>query len=193
MKLREAVKTLVLGDARRFPFLDVASLRTLFPAEHPKTFQSGIRRLVDAGILQHVKRGLYMNVTAARLGAGGPGLMASALRPGAICYLSLESALAEWGSISQAPMRLTWMTTGRRGEFSTPWGTMEFTHTERDPLELLARTNRLPERHLRIAQPDLALEDLRRVRRNLHLVDEEEHRDIVTSYGEERSACNRCR
>ncbi len=41
----------------------------------------------------------------------------------------LESALSEYGVISQIPIdRLTIMTTGRKGHYKTPYGTIEFTH-----------------------------------------------------------------
>ena len=187
MKFADAIKALAVNaDRESFPLLDKNALLTMLPSQHPKALEYTIRRLHDAGILQRVKKGLYINATTHRPVVERPGLMAAMLRPGCLSYLSLESALAEWGSISQGPMRYTMMTTGRRGEFATAWGSIEFTHTGRSTLEILERTELLKDRRMRIANPDLALEDLRRTRRNQHLVDEEEHRDIVAAWRRDR-------
>ena len=53
------------------------------------------------------------------------------LRPREINYISLESKLSEAGVISQITTALTCMTTGSPGRFDTPWGAVEFTHTDR--------------------------------------------------------------
>lgn len=68
-------------------------------------------------------------------------------------------------------MRLTLMTTGRRGEYSTPFGVIEFTHTARSVLDVLDGTLDFG-RPLRIATRRTAYRDLKRVGRNLHLVDQ---------------------
>ncbi|PHM28446.1 hypothetical protein [Xenorhabdus budapestensis] len=58
--------------------------------------------------------------------------LAKAMRRGEYNYVSLESALSEYGAISQIPIdRLTVMTTGRKGTYKTPFGIIEFTHTKR--------------------------------------------------------------
>ena len=54
------------------------------------------------------------------------------MRRGEYSYISLETMLSEYGAISQVPIdRLTVMTTGRKGEYETPFGVIEFTHTKR--------------------------------------------------------------
>ena len=86
--------------------------------------------------------------------------------------MSLESTLSEYGAISQIPLdRLTIMTTGRKGEYKTPFGTIEFTHTKRSPNEILNHTEAIG-RPLRLANKNTAYRDLKRVGRNTHLVDE---------------------
>ncbi|EYU15471.1 hypothetical protein [Photorhabdus aegyptia] len=65
--------------------------------------------------------------------------IAKALRRGEYNYISLESALSEYGVISQILIdRLTVMTTGRKGLYHTPLGTIEFTHTKRQQEDILA-------------------------------------------------------
>lgn len=74
------------------------------------------------------------------------------------------------GFISQVPVdRLTIMTTGREGEYPTPFGTIEFTHTKRSVPAILERCVDSG-RALRLATETAAIADLRRVGRNQHLL-----------------------
>ncbi len=96
--------------------------------------------------------------------------VAKSLRRGEYNYISLESALSEYGVISQIPIvRLTVMTTGRKGVFKTPYGVIEFTHTDRDDIDILNNTI-LSDRPLRIATESAAIRDLKRVGRNTHML-----------------------
>lgn len=73
--------------------------------------------------------------------------------------------------ISQIPIdRLTAMTTGRKGVFKTPYGVIEFTHTDRCDIDILNNTI-LYDRPLRIATESAAIRDLKRVGRNTHLIE----------------------
>ncbi len=99
--------------------------------------------------------------------------IARALRRGEFNYVSLESMLTEYGAISQILLdRLTVMTTGRKGVYKTPYGTIEFTHTERSATDILKSTYLIPERPLRVATKKTAWRDLKRVGRNTNMVDE---------------------
>ncbi len=98
--------------------------------------------------------------------------VARALRRGEYNYVSLESALSEYGVISQIPVdRLTVMTTGRKGVYGTPVGTIEFVHTKRKLSAILAGVVDV-QRPLRLATAQTAWRDLKRVGRNTHLVNE---------------------
>ena len=63
------------------------------------------------------------------------------------------------------------MTTGRKGEYKTPYGTIEFTHTKRKLRDILNSMKDVG-RPLRLANPIAAWRDLKRAGRNTHLVDE---------------------
>lgn len=183
MTLREAVQVLVLGDARGCPFLDIESLRTLFPNDGDRAFITGLRRLAEVGLIERMGRGLYLNRAAEPAGRNGIGAVARHLRPGHFCYLSYESALAEFGSISQVPMVYIVATTGGGGEYPTPFGHLELCHTSRTDLEIIERTVFDDRFGMRIAFPALAYEDLRRVRpENLHLVDDGIHADVLAEW-----------
>jgi hypothetical protein len=99
--------------------------------------------------------------------------VAQALRRNDYNYLSLESALSGWGIISQIPVdRITVMTTGRKGEFKTPYGVIEFTHTENSPEYILANVVSRDPHPLPIANEKLALKNQWRVGRNTNLIEE---------------------
>lgn len=147
-------------------------LRRIFPEDSAKTLKEGLARLVRAGMLQRVCRGVYLFLLARGRDGYTIERIAKALRRGEYNYVSNESALSEYGAISQAPVdRLTVMTTGRRGTYATPYGTIEFTHTSRNPLEIMAGSRNVG-RPLRLGTPQAAWRDLKRVGRNTHLVNE---------------------
>jgi len=147
-------------------------LAKLFADDDPPAFAAGLRRLVQSGVLVHACRGVYVNPRAASLDSRVIERIARVLRPGAFSYVSLESLLSESGAISQIPIdRLTVMTTGRKGVYETPYGVIEFTHTKRPAAEVLAGIRQVEDRPLRIATPAIAWRDLKRVGRNVQLVD----------------------
>lgn len=148
-------------------------LAKIFREDNPKTLQEGLNRLRKQGILEGVARGIYCYALSRYPDAYRLEGIARAMRRGEYSYVSLESALSEYGAISQIPVdRLTIMTTGRKGTYKTPYGTIEFTHTSRPIVDLLARMQDVG-RPLRIATLDAAWADLKRVGRNTYLVDED--------------------
>ncbi len=151
-----------------------ADLAKIFHEDSPRAFKAGLERLVKDGLLQRPVRGVYVFTLAQNSDSHTIELVAKALRRGEYNYVSLESALSEYGAISQVPVdRLTVMTTGRKGLYRTPFGTIEFTHTKRKPAAIITGAANV-KRPLRLANPRTAWRDLKRVGRNTHLVDERE-------------------
>ena len=184
MTLADAIRVLVLGEGRQFPVITTRGLRLLFGDDDDHAFNMGIRRLISVGLLERAGRGVYLNRALPDMGLEGLGVVARHLRPRRLCYLSYESALAEFGSISQVPMIYLVATTGNGGEYATRYGDIEFSHTRRGDLEILRNTVFDDRIGLRIASADLAYDDLRRVRPgNLHLVDDEVHEEVLTDWG----------
>ena len=171
MRQTEAIRALAAQDLRgRYVFAQ-RDLAKLFPAERGGTLQASLGRLVGAGVLTRAAKGIYVFALSRHLGADTVEAVARAMRPGRYSYVSLESALAEYGAISQAPVdRITIMTTGRKGEYRTPFGVIEFTHTKRRLAELLDSIVDVG-RPLRLATRAAAWRDLKRVGRNTHLVE----------------------
>jgi predicted transcriptional regulator of viral defense system len=148
-----------------------STLRSFLP-EPMNTYRVAMARHVRANAITRVAPGLYLNPFAPPP-AWALERLAAHLRPHDTYYLSLETALHEHGLISQAPSRLTIMTSGRSYTSATPLGVIEFVHTARPPVSWRPRTTFSPERSIHVATPNLALEDLRRVRRNLDLIETE--------------------
>ena len=153
-----------------------ASLKNYFyPRVNKYAFERSLERLVKAGVLKRAARGVYVNPRARSNNGYTVELVAKALREGEYNYVSLESALSEYGAISQIPVnRLTVMTTGRKGVFETPYGVIEFTHTAKSRTRILNLIVTVPGRPLRIAKACEAFSELKRVGRNVNMVNIEE-------------------
>ena len=150
-------------------------LSKLFPEDSFKTFNEGLKRLVKSGMLKRACRNIYVNEDAKQFDSYAIEHIAKTLRRGEYNYISLESMLSEYGIISQIPIdRITVMTTGRKGIYNTVYGVIEFTHTKRTVKDILNNTTKSHERPLRMATKQAALRDLKRVGRNINLVQMDE-------------------
>lgn len=151
------------------------ALRKLFPDDVTKTFDEGLVRLIKANVLQRACRGVYVNPNARSFDGYVIEHIAKALRQGYYNYISLESMLSEYGVISQIPIdRLTVITTGRSGTYHTQYGVIEFTHTKRSIADIIEHVETVDKRPLRIASKEVAWRDLKRVGRNIDMVNLEE-------------------
>jgi hypothetical protein len=173
MNKMTAIQRLAKYDKQgRYVFTNT-DLNKIFYEDSPRAIRAGIQRLVDTTILIRVCNGVYVNNLAQSKDSNVLETIAKTIRRGEYNYVSLESALSEYGAISQIPIdRLTVMTTGRKGEYKTPFGTIEFTHTQRTPNNILSHASNIG-RPLRFANKIAAYRDLKRVGRNTHLVEED--------------------
>lgn len=170
MNRADFMKTMDDWDGRGRRVFTGSDMRKIFHEEDERTLGLSLRRMVDRENLEHPARGVYVNPRSRWPRTHLVEEVARALRRGHHMYVSLESALSEYGMISQIPVGyLTLMTTGRRGTFSTDYGVIEFTHTSRDPEDFLSGVRDVG-RPLPLASPDRALRDLRRVGRNGHML-----------------------
>ncbi len=99
--------------------------------------------------------------------------LALSLREAELCYVSFEDALSRWSVISQLPMTLILATTGESGFYKTKFGRIEFVHVEHSKELILANTSE-PYYTIRLAKKMFAFEDLKKIDRNMHLIDYEE-------------------
>lgn len=171
MLVDEAIKTLDDFDKKGMYVFTSRDLRRVFFRDTQTSFKQGIRRLVKRNYLEVASKGIYVYAMSKNKGKRTIERIAAALRKGEYNYVSLESALSQYGAISQIPIdRITIMTTGRSGTFKTLYGVIEFTHTKRSPIDILDSTLKT-DHPLRIATLDTADRDLKRVGRNTHMVD----------------------
>ena len=175
MDIASALKSLHALDVKGRYVYTSKDLAKVFSDDSRHAFRAGLKRLVKNGILQRAARGVYVFAYSRNIDADTVESIAKSLRStGHYSYVSLESALSLYGAISQVPIdRLTVLTTGREGEFKTPFGVIEFTHTKRSVSEIIENVVQTG-RPLRLATRITAYRDLKRVGRNVHLVDESE-------------------
>jgi predicted transcriptional regulator of viral defense system len=172
LQLTDALNVLVDWDRRGRCVFTKNDLAKLFD-ERAELLSKTLERLVKKGILIRAARGVYVFGHSAHRGTHTLEEVAQTLRRDDYNYLSLESALSEWGTISQIPVdRITVMTTGRKGIFKTPFGVIEFTHTEANPETILANTIVRTPHPLRIAREAFAVKNQKRTGRNVFLIEE---------------------
>jgi hypothetical protein len=169
MRRAELSKRLVEADRKSIWAFTPATFSALLGQVEPNYLKLMMKRLADQGVLIRAARGVYVNPQARSLPSDIRRGLIRFLRPREISYVSLESKLSEAGVISQIATALTCMTTGSPGNFETPWGIIEFTHTDRD-IDLKKDIYRRDDGSLE-ASVVRAVRDLRRVGRNVDLID----------------------
>lgn len=175
----DAINKLAALDRFGVYVVTKGDLAKAFPQEKDKSFEKSLQRLVADGILQRVAKGVYVNTMAKSKKGQVVEDIAAVLRRGHFSYVTRESMLSEYGVISQVPLsRITLMTTGAKGLYETPYGTIEFAHTKRRPAQLIQRTRTVKGRPLRIATKQAAVADLRRAGRNVNMIDAAELTDV---------------
>lgn len=162
-------------DRQKVWLFTAATLRLYFPNEKERSFYRALKLHAEgtAPLIRPFCRGLWYNPSAACLPTEPLLAAVPAIRPFEFNYLSLESVLSEAGVISQMPMTTTVMSTGPELErLETPFGALEFVRTTRANIQDDPKIIMSP-RGLPIASVGVAWRDLKRVGRNLNLVDRE--------------------
>jgi hypothetical protein len=182
MKRRILMQKLDEMDRRGVWAFTPATFSALLGHPEPNYLKLRMKRLADQGVLIRAARGVYVNPHARSMPSDVRGGLIRFLRPREVTYVSLESKLSEEGVISQVATVLTCMTTGSPGRFDTPWGAIEFTHTDR-PIALGTDVHARDDGVLE-ATVERSARDLRRVGRNTDLIDEQALAEAIC---EERS------
>ncbi|EKO3862860.1 hypothetical protein JFR02_002002 [Vibrio harveyi] len=168
MKQSEAINRLHEYDIKERYVYQHRDLRKVFHEDADRVFNESFKRLVKNGVLERIALGVYVYSFSNKRKSGQTlELIVKTLRRGEYNFISLESALSEYGIISQIPIdRLTIMTTGRKGEYKTSYGVIEFTHTKRSVMDILDNIHSVG-KPLKIASKEVAIRELRRVGRNV--------------------------
>lgn len=154
--------------------------KVLFSDENEQTMYTALCRLTKKGVIQKVCKGVWLNPLS-RFAQNDTRLeeLALLLRFDHYNYVSLETVLSQASIISQQMFSyLTVMTTGASKIIKASFGTLEFTHTKRDLIEL--SQYKVPVGHkMPWASVDIAYRDLKRIGRNLDMIDMNELQDYL--------------
>ncbi len=114
---------------------------------------NALRRQERRGLVEHISRRVYVNKLAHDFSARE---LVGILRPNS--YISLESALAEWGISTQSPSALTCVTTGFPRKFQTASVRIVYRHIS-ESLYWGFEEKRTGHGTYKIAEPEKALLD----------------------------------
>lgn len=135
------------------------------------SFTKFLADCVKKGILRRLASGVFESNLTPPNPKTALYQLVNKLRSDVLTYLSLESQLSYLGEISQQVMdRVTLMTKGRSGEFTTPYGVIELVHTKQAVAKLMPNLYYDSEIKAYRANKEQALADLKNTRRNLHML-----------------------
>jgi hypothetical protein len=158
------------GHSGLFTTYDLAMMMN---ASHDNIFSGFLGKASRNNVLKRVTKGIYINPLAPPNPRKAIYHIATILRWEYCNYVSLETQLSHLGIISQIPIEhITIMTTGRKGKFATNYGTIEFTHTMRSIEELSPNLYFDYDIGIFRANKKRAISDLKRVGRNVNMIEE---------------------
>lgn len=168
------------ADSEHYLF-SLSDLRVALPDIANNSLHVLLTRAAEKGVLTRVCRGIYVREQAMR----NDGLLlfhvAARLRADEFNYISMETALSDAGVISQLPMQwVTIMSSGRSNSIACDrWGTIEFVHTRNTPEKVADRVSYDARCGMWRAGIDLALQDMRRAKRPMDLINWELANELV--------------
>ncbi len=180
MKLKDSWARIIDLDIAGKYIFSKSDLQVIFPEDSARGLQATLARLVEVGGLKRAVRGIYWNPKSRNLDRTTLERIAAAMRPGELCYLSLESILSAHSIISEQLMGTITVTTSGKGGWYTVdgLGAIDFAHTSKNPNTIM--DNLLYDTHfLPHATARLAYAELKRAGRNVHLVDTELLEEII--------------
>jgi hypothetical protein len=140
--------------------------------KHTPSFTKFLTDCVQKGVLRRVATGIFESTITPPDGSTAIYKIVNKLRGDVLNYISLESQLSYTGDISQIVMdRLTVMTKGRSGIFSTPYGVIEFTHTKKTIESIAPNIYFDSDIKMYRARTSQAIVDLKNCNRNLQMME----------------------
>ncbi|MFC6687982.1 type IV toxin-antitoxin system AbiEi family antitoxin [Jhaorihella thermophila] len=185
MKTADAMKAIQGQVKKGKDVFHIEDLRILLPEKNERNFRATTGRLMKLGFLQRVSPKVFF-CPMAETASDGYLLerIACVLRRGEFCYLSLESVLSAHSIISQQLLdTITVMTTGKSGRYIVDGvGVVDFTQTHKNLANFIHNIDFscgfLPRANIKQAYADL-----KRVKRNLHLVIQEDLEELMHEQG----------
>lgn len=140
--------------------------------DYTPAFTKFLSTCVKKGILRRVSNGIFESTLTPSEPTTAIYKIIKKLRSNVLNYISLESQLSHTGDISQILMdRVTVITKGRSGIFSTPYGVIELIHTKKPVKELMPNLYFDPDIKMYRAKTVQAIQDLKDCKRNIHMLE----------------------
>ncbi|WP_210498807.1 type IV toxin-antitoxin system AbiEi family antitoxin [Vibrio crassostreae] len=153
--------------------LTVAEIAYFLNEQKTPALRKFLSGLVTKGLLRRLVSGVYESSITPPEPSTAIYKIINKMRASVLNYISLETQLSHVGEISQVTMgRFTVITKGRSGTFDTPYGVIEFTHTQKSVKKIMPNLYLDPDIKMFRATTGQAISDLRMCRRNLHMLDE---------------------
>ena len=163
-------KAVGLGHIGIFTSMDLAYLSG---KNLDSQFTRNLSKITKKGVLEKVCNNLFINPSLPPTSKHILFKIAKIIRWDEFIYVSLESQLSYLGEISQTMInRVTIMTNGRSYLQNTKYGVIEFTHTSRKIGKIKNDLYFDSDLGGFRAAKKRAIQDLKRVGRNLHMLDE---------------------
>jgi len=149
-----------------------AELAYMMGEQYTPAFTKFLTDCVKKGVLRRVATGIFESTLTPPDPSTAIYKIVKKLRGGVLNYISLESQLSYTGDISQVLIdRLTVITKGRSGTFSTPYGIIELTHTKKPIHKIAANLYLDNEIKMYRAKTVQAIADLKDCNRNVHMLE----------------------
>ncbi|MEJ6079905.1 hypothetical protein MT391_15425 [Vibrio sp. 1-Bac 57] len=149
-----------------------AELAYMLGEKHTPTFTKFLADCVKNGAVRRVVVGIYESTLTPPEPSTAIYKIVNKLRKGVLNYISLESQLSYTGDISQVLMdRITVITKGRNGTFTTPYGVIELTHTKKSIHKIAPNLYFDKDINMYRAKTTQAIADLKNCNRNISMLE----------------------
>lgn len=192
MRLIETLKKWLLENADDQHYLFTSmDFRAIFPQISNASFRAILSKAVASGLLTRICKGVYLYKPTYHQDDCLLFRVVQALRGGNFNYISLETALSEYGVIANdnykwlpAKTNYNWisiMSSGCGNKVSCgEFGTIEFIHTNQKPDDIKDHLIHHDKYGLWQADITLAISDMKRTRRNCDCIDWHKVRAIMS-------------
>lgn len=149
-----------------------SELAYMMGERYTPVFTKFLADCVKKGIVRRVANGVFESTLTPPDPSTAIYKIIKKLRGGVLNYISLESQLSYTGDISQVIIdRVTVITKGRSGMFSTPYGVIEFTHTKKSINKIAPNLYLDNDINMYRAKTEQAITDLKDCNRNVHMLE----------------------
>lgn len=149
-----------------------SELAFMLGVQKTPAFTKFLADCVKKGTLRRLASGVFESVVTPPEPSTAIYKVVKKLRSGVLNYISLESQLSYTGDISQIVIgRLTVMSKGRNGIFTTPYGVIEFIHTKKPVDTIMPALYLDSDINMYRAKSTQAISDLKSCKRNLHMLE----------------------